>query len=111
MHLGQKWGKKYPVVIKSWEDNWDKLSAYFDYPDEIRKMIHTTNVVEGMHRQIRKGTKTTGSFDNDMALLKLVYLSMRRDIQEVEQTLQALEFDRSTVMHYIRRAHASETNP
>ena len=78
MHLGQKWDKKYPVVIKSWEDNWDKLSAYFDYPDEIRKMIHTTNVVEGMHRQIRKGTKTTGSFDNDMALLKLVYLSMRR---------------------------------
>ena len=68
----------FPVVVKSWEGNWDKLSAYFDYLDEIRKMIHTTNVVERMHRQIRKVTKTKGSFDNDIAFLKLVYLSMQR---------------------------------
>lgn len=76
--LSKKWGKKYPIVIKSWESNWDKLSAYFEYPAEIRKIIYTTNAVEGMHRQIRKVTKTKGSFDSDMALLKLVYLSMRR---------------------------------
>ena len=76
--LAQKWGHKYPIVIKSWENNWEKLSAYFDYPAEIRKMIYTTNAVEGLHRQIRKVTKTKGSFDSDMALLKLVYLSMRR---------------------------------
>lgn len=76
--LGEKWGDKYPVVIKSWENNWEKLSAYFNYPEEVRRMIYTTNAVEGFHRQIRKVTKTKGAFDSDMALLKLVYLSMRR---------------------------------
>lgn len=75
--LAQKWGKKYPVVIKSWEDNWEKLSTYFDYSKGIRKIIYTTNVIEGLHRQIRKVTKTKGAFDNDMALLKLTYLAMQ----------------------------------
>lgn len=75
--LAQKWGKKYPVVIKSWEDNWEKLSVYFDYPEGIRKIIYTTNAIEGLHRQIRKITKTKGAFENDMALLKLTYLAMQ----------------------------------
>lgn len=75
--LSQKWGEKYPAVIKSWEVNWEKLSAYFDYPAEIRKIMYTTNAVEGLHRQIRKVTKTKGAFTSDMALLKLVYLAVR----------------------------------
>ena len=86
--LSQKWGHKYPIVVKSWENNWEKLSAYFDYPAEIRKMIYTTNAVEGLHRQIRKVTKTKGSFDSDMALLKLVYLSMRRIAVKWERPIQ-----------------------
>jgi transposase-like protein len=72
--LSEKWGKKYPVVIDSWTRNWDKLSTYFKYPAEIRKLIYTTNTIEGYHRQIRKVTKTKGAFTSDMALLKLVYL-------------------------------------
>ncbi len=59
---GEKWCIKYPVVIKSWEYNWGKLSTYFEYNPDIRKTIYTTNVVEGYHRQVRKVTKTKGGF-------------------------------------------------
>ncbi len=62
MELEEKWGKKYPLVLKSWNNNWHNLSGYFKSPAEIRKMIYTTNAVEGLHRQIRKVTKTKGSF-------------------------------------------------
>ena len=56
-NLEEKWGKKYALVIKSWNNNWHNLSAYFRYSSEIRKMIYTTNIVEGFHRQVRKVTK------------------------------------------------------
>jgi putative transposase len=73
--LAEKWMKKYPVVIESWQRNWGKLSTFFKYPAAIRKLIYTTNTIEGYHRQIRKVTKTKGAFTSDMALLKLVYLA------------------------------------
>jgi len=73
--LEEKWGEKYPVVIESWQNNWEELTHYFQYTEPIRKIIYTTNAVEGFHRQIRKVTKTKGAFTNDMALLKLVYLA------------------------------------
>lgn len=72
--LEEIWGKKYPVVIKSWNNNWDRLSTYFQYDEYVRKIIYTTNAVEGFHRQVRKVTKTKGAFPNDMALMKLIYL-------------------------------------
>ena len=75
--LEEKWGKKYPIVIKSWRNNWDNLSTYFAYTAGIRKMIYTTNTVEGFHRQIRKVTKTKGSFTSDTALMKIIYLATR----------------------------------
>ena len=74
--LEDKWGQKYPVVIGSWRRNWDKLSAYFAYDEHIRRLIYTTNAVEGFHRQARKVTKTKGVFPNDMALMKLLYLAV-----------------------------------
>lgn len=73
--LDETWGKKYPVVLKSWHTNWEKLTAYFNYDAQIRKLIYTTNAVEGFHRQVRKVTKTKGVFPSDMALLKLIYLA------------------------------------
>lgn len=76
-NLELKWGEDYPIIIKSWRNNRDKLSAYFQYPDGIRRMIYTTNTVEGYHRQIRKVTKNKGVFTNDTALEKLVYLAYR----------------------------------
>jgi transposase-like protein len=75
--LEEKWGEKYPVVIESWHRNWEELSAYFEYTEPIRRIIYTTNAVEGFHRQVRKVTKTKGAFTNDMALLKLVYLATK----------------------------------
>jgi transposase-like protein len=75
--LSEKWNKKYPVVIESWKRNWEKLTTYFKYPEAIRKLVYTTNTIEGYHRQIRKVTKTKGSFTSDMALLKLMYLATK----------------------------------
>ncbi|MBL4898799.1 MAG: IS256 family transposase [Colwellia sp.] len=77
LNLADKWEKKYPVVIDSWTRNWEKLSTYFQYTASIRKIIYTTNTVEGFHRQVRKVTKTKGAFTSDTALLKLVYLATR----------------------------------
>ncbi len=75
--LEKIWGKKYPVVLASWQRNWEKLTTYFKYPADIRRLIYTTNTIEGYHRQIRKVTKTKGAFTSDMALLKLMYLATR----------------------------------
>ncbi len=71
--LEAKWGDTYPIVIKSWRKKWDNLSAYFKYPEPIRRIIYTTNAVEAVHRQFRKLTKTKGAFPNENSLLKLLY--------------------------------------
>ncbi len=73
--LEEKWGTKYPIVIESWNRNWEELAHFFEYTEPIRKVIYTTNTVEAFHRQVRKVTKTKGAFPNDKALLKLVYLA------------------------------------
>jgi transposase-like protein len=86
--LEEIWGKKYPVVIRSWNNNWDKLSTYFQYDECIRKMIYTTNAVEGFHRQVRKVTKTKGAFTNDMALMKLIYLTVENISKKWTQPVQ-----------------------
>jgi putative transposase len=70
------------MVIGSWESNWPKLSTYFKYPTGIRKLIYTTNSIEGYHRQIRKVTKNKGVFTSDMALLKLICLATERISQK-----------------------------
>jgi len=75
--LEAAWGKKYPLVLKSWQVNWEELSAFFKYPEEIRRIIYTTNVIEGFHRQLRKVTKTKGAFSNETSLLKLIYLAIQ----------------------------------
>lgn len=86
--LDQKWGKKYAVVIASWRNNWSKLSTYFKYDPAIRKLIYTTNTIEGFHRQVRKVTKTKGAFPSDMALLKLIYLAYKNIRKKWTQPLQ-----------------------
>jgi transposase-like protein len=86
--LSEKWREKYPVVIGSWQRNWEKLTTYFAYPEAIRKLIYTTNTIEGYHRQIRKVTKTKGAFTSDMALLKLIYLATQNIQKKWTQELQ-----------------------
>ena len=72
--LSAKWGEKYPMVINSWKTNWAELSTYFEYSEPIRRIIYTTNTVEGFNRQVRKITKSKGGFTNDDALFKIVFL-------------------------------------
>lgn len=72
----EKWRLKYPKVAKSWRDNWANLSTYFKYPEEVRRLIYTTNTIEGFNRQLRKVTKSKSVFPNDDSLLKMLYLAM-----------------------------------
>jgi putative transposase len=74
LELGEKWGQQYAIAVRSWENNWDELATMFAYPSEIRRLIYTTNSVEGYHRQLRKVVKTKGSFPSAQAVRKLLYL-------------------------------------
>ena len=74
--FGEKWNKKYAYITKSWRENWANLSTYFKYPYEIRKLIYTTNAIEGFNRQLRKVTKSKSVFPTDDSLLKMLYLAM-----------------------------------
>ncbi len=69
-------GKHYPIVLRSWRTKWSNLSVYSKYPEPIRRVIYTTNVVESVHRQFRKLTKTKGGFPNENSLLKLLYVGI-----------------------------------
>ena len=71
-----KWDKKYPKISKSWYENWTNLSTYFKFPQELRKLIYTTNAIEGFNRQIRKVTKAKSVFPTDDSLFKMLYLAM-----------------------------------
>lgn len=73
----EKWGHQYPKAVQPWLEKWELLSPFFDYPATIRKVMYTTNTVEGYHRQLRKVTKTKGAFSSDLALQKLVYLTIQ----------------------------------
>ena len=74
--LEETWGKKYPTSISSWRNNWPQLSTYFKYPNEIRKIIYTTNSIENFNRGLRKVTKSKAVFPTDDALFKSIYLAM-----------------------------------
>ena len=88
LKLNDKWSKKYPIVISSWNNNWENLSAYFKYDEHIRKIIYTTNAVEGLHRMVRKYTKNKGSFTSENALLKLVFCAYKKILGKWTQPIQ-----------------------
>ena len=70
-----KWDSKYPKIYKSWHDNWATLSTYLKYPEAVRRLIYTTNAIEGFNRQLRKVTKSKTIFPSDDSLLKMLYLA------------------------------------
>ena len=72
----EKWGAKYPKIAKSWKENWANLATYFKYPEAVRRLIYTTNAIEGFNRQLRKVTKSKSVFPSDDSLLKMLYLAM-----------------------------------
>ena len=73
--FGEKWNSKYPKIYKSWSERWATLSTYFKYPNEVRKLIYTTNAIEGFNRQLRKVTKSKTVFPSHESLLKMLYLA------------------------------------
>ena len=81
MKFKETWGKTYPSCVKSWEENWDILSTFFAYPAEVRKIIYTTNIIEGLNRQFRSITKTKPSFTNDDSLRKMLYLASKKIVE------------------------------
>jgi putative transposase len=92
-----KWGGKYQAIGKLWKENWDRVTPFFDFPAEVRKMIYTTNAVESLHMSLRKIIKTRGSFPSEEAALKLLYLALRNAsakweaIQHWKQALNQFE--------------------
>ena len=74
--FSEKWDKKYPKISKSWRENWANLSTYFKFPEEVRRLIYTTNTIEGFNRQLRKVTKSKSVFPTDDSLFKMLYLAM-----------------------------------
>ena len=80
LHLGEfeaKWDTDYPPIGQSWRRNWDRLTPFFDFPPEIRKVIYTTNAIESVNYSLRKLTRHRGAFPSDEALIKLLYLALR----------------------------------
>ncbi len=74
--FAEKWDKKYPKISRSWRENWPNLSTYFKFPEEVRRLIYTTNAIEGFNRQLRKVTKSKSVFPTDDSLFKMLYLAM-----------------------------------
>lgn len=74
--FSERWDKKYPKISLSWRENWPNLSTYFKYPQEVRRLIYTTNAIEGFNRQLRKVTKSKSVFPTDDSLFKMLYLAM-----------------------------------
>ena len=78
LRFSEKWRKQYPSCVKSWEENWEVLSTFYEYPPEVRKIIYTTNIIEGLNRQFRQITKNKPSFTNDDSLRRMLYLASQR---------------------------------
>ena len=81
LQFGEKWRKQYPSCVKSWEENWEVLSTFYEYPPEVRKIIYTTNIIEGLNRQFRHITKNKPSFTNDDSLRRMLYLASQRIVK------------------------------
>jgi putative transposase len=86
--LAEKWQDKYAVAIRSWQNNWEDLSTFFAYPAEIRRLIYTTNSVEGYHRQLRKVTKAKSIFPTPQAVRKLLFLANRDILKKWTMPIQ-----------------------
>jgi transposase-like protein len=83
--LKDKWGKEYPYAIRSWENNWEVISPFFKFTEEIRRIIYTTNIIEGLHRQFRKVTKSKSIFPTDSSLEKMLYLASMNVVKKWTQ--------------------------
>lgn len=72
-----KWGEKYEAIVRSWRMNWDRITPFFDYPPEVRRVIYTTNIIESLNRTLRKSVKNRGHFPTENAVMKVLYLAIK----------------------------------
>jgi putative transposase len=96
--LEEEWGAKYPAMIKSWLNNWERLSNYFKYPKDIRRIIYTTNIIESFHSQLRKVTKSKRVFSSDLSLFKLLYLVQKNLKRDWQGPIQGWKLTRAQMM-------------
>ena len=78
----EKWGQRFPVITKAWLDAWEHVIPFLAFPPEVRRVIYTTNAIEALNRQLRKAIKTKGSFSNEDAARKLVYLALQNAVPQ-----------------------------
>lgn len=95
--LEEQWTGKYAIAVKSWTTNWDNLSNYFQYPSEIRKLIYTTNAIEGFNRQVRKVIKTKGALPSENAIKKLIFLAVEDITKKWRKTTNNWQATRSQI--------------
>lgn len=76
--FAEKWQDRYPAAVKSWRDNWSRLTAFYQYPPELRTFIYTTNSIESLNAQLRKNTSNRKVFPNDNSLLRILYLNIKK---------------------------------
>jgi len=76
--FGEAWNSRYPMIYKSWESHWGDLSEFFSYPEEIRRVIYTTNAIESLNFSLRKVTKNRASFPTDESIYKIMYLAINK---------------------------------
>jgi putative transposase len=81
LRFAEEWDEKYPTISRSWLAHWDRITPFFAYPPEIRKVIYTTNAIESLNRQLRKVLKTRGSLPSEEALMKLLYMALQKITQ------------------------------
>lgn len=87
--LEEKWGKKYPPAVANWRRDWERLSTMFEFGAEIRRLIYTTNTIEGVNRQLRKITKTKGAFTSEEALKKLLFVAIKNITSQWSKSIMA----------------------
>ena len=103
----EKWDKKYPSILRSWDANWAELTTFFEFPEQIRHLIYTTNAVEAYHRMVRKFTKAKAIFPTDDSIRKVVFLSVREVAKKWTQPARDWAFAYSQIMIYFAERFAA----
>jgi putative transposase len=82
----EKWGARFPVITQAWLSSWEYVTPFLAFPDEVRRVIYTTNAIEALNRQLRKAIKTKGHFPNEEAARKLIYLAIQNAVPQWTRT-------------------------
>jgi len=99
----ERWNKKYPSILRSWDDNWAELTMFFEFPEQVRHLIYTTNAVEAYHRMVRKFTKAKAIFPTDDSIRKVVFLSLKEITKKWTMPVRDLGYGLQPDHDFLRR--------